>query len=80
MCEGLVALLMDRADYQKFMMRSVARDLLASLVFRPMIQHMSPYNINKVLLLPLEHAALRQTLHLWPGRLWSSCSFMLHNP
>ena len=48
MCEGLVALLMDRADYQKFMMRSVARDLLASLVFRPIMQHMTPYNINKV--------------------------------
>ena len=48
MCEGLVALLMDRADYHKFMMRSVARDLLASLVFRPIMQHMTPYNINKV--------------------------------
>ena len=48
MCEGLVALLMDRADYHKFMMRSVARDLLASLVFRPLMQHMTPYNINKV--------------------------------
>lgn len=51
MCEGLVALLMDRADYHKFMMRSVARDLLASLVFRPIMQHMTPYNINKVLIL-----------------------------
>ena len=49
MCEGLVALLMERADYHKFMMRSVARDLLASLVFRPIMQHMTPYNINKVL-------------------------------
>ena len=49
MCEGLVALLMDRADYNKYMMRSVARDLLASLVFRPMMQHLTPYNINKVL-------------------------------
>ncbi len=39
---------MDRADYNKFMMRSVARDLLASLVFRPIMQHMTPYNINKV--------------------------------
>ncbi len=48
MCEGLVALLMDRPDYHKFMMRSVARDLLASLVFRPIMQHMTPYNINKV--------------------------------
>ena len=48
MCEGLVALLMDRADYHTFMMRSVARDLLASLVFRPIMQHMTPYNINKV--------------------------------
>lgn len=48
MCEGLVALLMDRVDYHKFMMRSVARDLLASLVFRPIMQHMTPYNINKV--------------------------------
>ncbi|KAA6429701.1 MAG: phox domain-containing [Trebouxia sp. A1-2] len=47
MCEGLVALLMDRVDYHKFMMRSVARDLLASLVFRPIMQHMTPYNINK---------------------------------
>ena len=54
MCEGLVALLMDRADYNKYMMRSVARDLLASLVFRPMMQHLTPYNINKVL--PLGHA------------------------
>ena len=51
MCEGLVALLMDRTDYHKFMMRSVARDLLASLVFRPIMQHMTPYNINKVLIL-----------------------------
>ena len=50
MCEGLVALLMDRADYHKFMMRSVARDLLASLVFRPIMQHLTPYNINKVTL------------------------------
>ena len=48
MCEGLVALLMDRADYNKYMMRSVARDLLASLVFRPIMQHLTPYNINKV--------------------------------
>ena len=49
MCEGLVAVLMDRADYNKYMMRSVARDLLASLVFRPMMQHLTPYNINKVI-------------------------------
>lgn len=62
MCEGLVALLMDRADYQKFMMRSVARDLLASLVFRPMIQHMSPYNINKVLLSVLQERRERKGL------------------
>ena len=48
MCEGLVALLMERSDYQKLMMRSVARDLLASLVFRPIMQHITPYNINKV--------------------------------
>ena len=48
MCEGLVAFLMDKADYSKLMMRVVARDLLASLIFRPIMQHMTPYNINKV--------------------------------
>lgn len=39
---------MDRADYNKFMMRVVARDLLASLIFRSIMQHTTPYNINKV--------------------------------
>ena len=53
MCEGLVAFLMDRADYNKFMMRVVARDLLASLIFRPIMQHTTPYNINKVRLAEL---------------------------
>lgn len=48
MCDGLVAFLMDRADYSKFMMRVVARDLLASLIFRSIMQHTTPYNINKV--------------------------------
>lgn len=62
MCEGLVALLMDRADYHKFMMRSVARDLLASLVFRPIMQHMTPYNINKVLLSALQERRERKAL------------------
>lgn len=59
MCEGLVALLMDRADYHKFMMRSMARDLLASLVFRPIMQHMTPYNINKVC------TCQQRVTHLW---------------
>ena len=62
MCEGLVALLMDRGDYNKYMMRSVARDLLASLVFRPMMQHLTPYNINKVR--PLGHAVLRDCIDI----------------
>lgn len=39
---------MDRADYHKLMMRVVARDLLASLIFRPIMQHTTPYNLNKV--------------------------------
>ena len=66
MCEGLVALLMDRPDYHKFMMRSVARDLLASLVFRPIMQHMTPYNINKV------HSSL-QPARMLLGSLSSCC-------
>ena len=66
MCEGLVALLMDRPDYHKFMMRSVARDLLASLVFRPIMQHMTPYNINKV------HSLL-QAARMLLGSLSSCC-------
>ncbi len=66
MCEGLVALLMDRPDYHKFMMRSVARDLLASLVFRPIMQHMTPYNVNKV------HSSL-QAACLLLGSLSSCC-------
>ena len=48
MCEGLVAFLLDRADYNKFMMRVVGRDLLASLIFRSIMQHTTPYNVNKV--------------------------------
>ena len=66
MCEGLVALLMDRVDYDKYMMRSVARDLLSSLVFRPMMQHMTPYNINKVCI-------QRHLPHMGSVRLRSTC-------
>lgn len=46
--EGLVAFLMERSDHAKTMMRSVARELLATCVLRQIILQFTPYNINKV--------------------------------
>lgn len=48
-CEGVVAFLLDRSDHAKAMMRSVARELLATCVFRPLLGLVTPYYINKVL-------------------------------
>lgn len=49
-CEGIVAFLMERSDHSKVMMRSVARELLATCVFRALMGLLTPYNINKVIL------------------------------
>lgn len=39
---------MERNDHAKVMMRSVARELLATCVFRALMGLLTPYNINKV--------------------------------
>ena len=49
-CEGIVAFLMERSDHAKVMMRSVARELLATCVFRALMGLLTPYNINKAFL------------------------------
>lgn len=42
-----MAFLMERNDHSKVMMRSVARELLATCVMRPLMGLATPYNINK---------------------------------
>jgi len=52
MSEGIVAFLMERGDHAKVMMRSVARELLATCVLRALMGQITPYNINKVPVFP----------------------------
>jgi PXA domain len=47
--EGLAAFVLERSDSSKTMVRSVARELLASCVLRNLTFYFTPYTLNKVL-------------------------------
>lgn len=49
LAQGMATCLMDKSDAAKPMMRSAARELLASCVLRPIVHLFTPYNIHKVL-------------------------------
>lgn len=46
--EGLTALLLDRGDGRVPMIRSIARELLATAVLRNLMFFFTPYTLNKV--------------------------------
>ncbi len=46
--EGLAAFVLERSDSSKTMVRSVARELLASCVLRNLMFYFTPYTLNKV--------------------------------
>lgn len=45
--QGFVNLLLDPSDSSKATTRSIARELLAGCVFRPLLMWCTPYHINK---------------------------------
>ena len=71
--EGIVAFLMERGDHAKVMMRSVARELLATCVLRALMNQITPYNINKARALP--HLASHSFLSLRNELLLSLASY-----
>lgn len=47
--EGLAAFVLERSDSSRTMVRSAARELLASCVLRNLMFYFTPYTLNKVL-------------------------------
>lgn len=50
MAEGVVGIILKKADLQRPILRSLGRELLATCVLRNVVMLFSPYNANKILL------------------------------